>query len=67
MNVPATREDLIIVNMGLHHASMHGVSRLILKAFKALHLLRQNIYCVWTPHYCSYWHSNLNQNFGFIP
>lgn len=29
MNVPATREDLMIVNMGSHHPSMHGVLRLI--------------------------------------
>ncbi|KAK7239745.1 hypothetical protein RIF29_43309 [Crotalaria pallida] len=30
MNVPATRKDLMIVNMGPHHPSMHGVLRLIL-------------------------------------
>nr|YP_011033861.1 NADH-plastoquinone oxidoreductase subunit 7 [Gueldenstaedtia verna]WRI15662.1 NADH-plastoquinone oxidoreductase subunit 7 [Gueldenstaedtia verna] len=29
MNVPATRKDLMIVNMGPHHPSMHGVLRLI--------------------------------------
>ena len=29
MNVPTTREDLMIVNMGSHHPSMHGVLRLI--------------------------------------
>nr|YP_011028397.1 NADH-plastoquinone oxidoreductase subunit 7 [Epidendrum avicula]WNS59809.1 NADH-plastoquinone oxidoreductase subunit 7 [Epidendrum avicula] len=29
MTVPATRKDLIIVNMGPHHPSMHGVLRLI--------------------------------------
>ncbi|KAB5511225.1 hypothetical protein DKX38_030150 (chloroplast) [Salix brachista] len=30
MNVPATRKDFMIVNMGPHHPSMHGVLRLIL-------------------------------------
>nr|UTQ76942.1 NADH-plastoquinone oxidoreductase subunit 7 [Trichosanthes truncata] len=30
MNGPATRNDLMIVNMGPHHPSMHGVLRLIL-------------------------------------
>ncbi|KAL0532363.1 hypothetical protein IC582_031028 [Cucumis melo] len=30
MNGPATRKDLMIVNMGPHHPSMHGVLRLIL-------------------------------------
>ena len=29
MTVPATRKDLMIVNMGPHHPSMHGVLRLI--------------------------------------
>lgn len=29
MNVPATRKDLMIVNMGPHHPSMHGLLRLI--------------------------------------
>ncbi|RHN59678.1 putative NADH dehydrogenase (quinone) [Medicago truncatula] len=29
MNVPATRKDLMIVNMGPQHPSMHGVLRLI--------------------------------------
>ncbi|KAK7296087.1 hypothetical protein VNO77_50771 [Canavalia gladiata] len=29
MNIPATRKDLMIVNMGPHHPSMHGVLRLI--------------------------------------
>ena len=29
MNIPATRNDLMIVNMGPHHPSMHGVLRLI--------------------------------------
>jgi len=30
MNVPATRKDFMIVNIGPHHPSMHGVLRLIL-------------------------------------
>jgi hypothetical protein len=30
MTVPVTRKDLMIVNMGPHHPSMHGVLRLIL-------------------------------------
>ena len=30
MNVTTTRKDLMIVNMGPHHPSMHGVLRLIL-------------------------------------
>jgi len=30
MNVPATRKDFMIVNMGPHHPSMHDVLRLIL-------------------------------------
>jgi len=30
INGPATRKDLIIVNMGPHHPSIHGVLRLIL-------------------------------------
>jgi len=30
MNIPATRKDFMIVNMGPHHPSMHGVLRLIL-------------------------------------
>ena len=30
MNVPAIREDLMIVNMGPHHPSMHGVLQLII-------------------------------------
>ncbi|KAL5554613.1 hypothetical protein UlMin_042014 [Ulmus minor] len=29
MNIPATRQDLMKVNMGPHHPSMHGVLRLI--------------------------------------
>src|SRR5436189_4881503 len=29
MTLPATRKDLMIVNMGPHHPSMHGVLRLI--------------------------------------
>lgn len=29
MTVPATRKNFIIVNMGPHHPSMHGVLRLI--------------------------------------
>ncbi|EXB30986.1 NAD(P)H-quinone oxidoreductase subunit H [Morus notabilis] len=29
MNIPAPRKDLMIVNMGPHHPSMHGVLRLI--------------------------------------
>ncbi|KAF8734696.1 hypothetical protein HU200_014519 [Digitaria exilis] len=29
MNAPTTRKDLMIVNMGPHHPSMHGVLRLI--------------------------------------
>lgn len=29
MTVPTTRKDLMIVNMGPHHPSMHGVLRLI--------------------------------------
>lgn len=29
MIVPATRKDLMIVNMGPHYPSMHGVLRLI--------------------------------------
>uniref|UniRef100_A0A3B4AD68 NADH dehydrogenase [ubiquinone] iron-sulfur protein 2, mitochondrial n=1 Tax=Periophthalmus magnuspinnatus TaxID=409849 RepID=A0A3B4AD68_9GOBI len=29
MNIPATRNDLMVVNMGPHHPSMHGVLRLI--------------------------------------
>lgn len=29
MNVTATRKGLMIVNMGPHHPSMHGVLRLI--------------------------------------
>lgn len=29
MTVPSTRKDLMIVNMGPHHPSMHGVLRLI--------------------------------------
>ncbi|CAL5321861.1 unnamed protein product [Camellia sinensis] len=29
MTAPATRKDLMIVNMGPHHPSMHGVLRLI--------------------------------------
>ena len=29
MNIPATRKDLMIVNMGPQHPSMHGVLRLI--------------------------------------
>ena len=29
MTVPVTRKDLMIVNMGPHHPSMHGVLRLI--------------------------------------
>ena len=29
MNIPATRKDLMVVNMGPHHPSMHGVLRLI--------------------------------------
>ena len=30
MNVPLTREDLMIANMGLHHPSMNGVLQLII-------------------------------------
>lgn len=30
MNIPATRKDLMVVNMGPHHPSMHGVLRLII-------------------------------------
>ena len=30
MNVPTTRKDFMIVNMGPHHPSMHGILRLIL-------------------------------------
>lgn len=33
MNVPATRKDLMIVNMGPHHPSMHGVLRLIVTLY----------------------------------
>ncbi|KAM3729256.1 hypothetical protein ACB098_M002300 [Castanea mollissima] len=29
MNIPVTRKDLMIVNMGPHHPSMHGVLRLV--------------------------------------
>ena len=29
MTAPATRKNLMIVNMGPHHPSMHGVLRLI--------------------------------------
>ena len=29
MTVPATKKDFMIVNMGPHHPSMHGVLRLI--------------------------------------
>ncbi|KAM3730278.1 hypothetical protein ACB098_12G075700 [Castanea mollissima] len=29
MNMPVTRKDLMIVNMGSHHQSMHGVLRLV--------------------------------------
>ncbi|KAF1894536.1 hypothetical protein Lal_00039622 [Lupinus albus] len=37
MNVPATRKDLMIVNMGPHHPSMHGVLRLIVTLDGYLH------------------------------
>jgi len=30
MTLPATRKDLMIVNLGSHHPSMHGVLRLII-------------------------------------
>ena len=29
MNIPVTRNDLMIVNMGPHHLSMHSVLRLV--------------------------------------
>ncbi|KAL4606965.1 hypothetical protein ACB092_09G141200 [Castanea dentata] len=33
MNIPVTRKDLVLVNMGPHHPSMHGVLQLVVTLY----------------------------------